>query len=129
MSEPLKLQDLMELGGVVGALRWQESRFINAIAYPARLVEYLGFDSEERARQLMLSTEAMGLSIKGVLEIDYYRDRKTNPHSLMPADGYMIHGQKFNLVCTLNRVAALVDNKIDYDLKGLFLKLALVRND
>jgi roadblock/LC7 domain-containing protein len=129
MSEPLKLQDLMEVNGVVAALRWQQSRFINAIAYPARLVEYLGFDGEERARQLMLSAEAMGLSIKGVLEIDYYRDRTGNPHSLMPADGYMIHGQKFNLVCTLNRVAVLVDNKVDYDLKGLFLKAALVRND
>lgn len=129
MSEALKLQDLMELDGVVGALRWQQSRFINAIAYPARLVEYLGFDSEDRARQLMLSAEAMGLSIKGVLEIDYYRDRTSNPHSLMPADGFMIHGQKFNLVCTLNRAAALVDNKIDYDLKRLFLKMALVRND
>jgi hypothetical protein len=32
-------------------------------------------------------------------------------------------------VCTLNRVATLVDNKVDYDLKGLFLKQALVRND
>jgi hypothetical protein len=41
----------------------------------------------------------------------------------------MIHVQKFNLVCTLNRVAARVENKIDYNLKGLFLKLALVRND
>lgn len=129
MSEPLKLQDLMEANGVVAALRWQQSRFINAIAYPARLVESLGFDGEERARQLMLSAEAMGLSIKGVLEIDYYRDRTGNPHSLMPADGFMIHGQKFNLVCTLNRVATLVDNRIDYDLKALFLKQALVVND
>ena len=129
MSEPLKLQDLMEANGVVAALRWQQSRFINAIAYPARLVEALGFDSEDRARQLMLSAEAMGLSIKGVLEIDYYRDRDHNPHSLMPADGYMIHGQKFNLVCTLNRVSTLVDNKIDYDLKALFRKQALVVND
>lgn len=129
MSEPLKLQDLMEANGVVAALRWQQSRFINAIAYPARLVESLGFEGEERARQMMLSAEAMGLSIKGVLEIDYYRDRTGNPHSLMPADGYMIHGQKFNLVCTLNRVATLVDNKVDYDLKGLFLKQALVVND
>jgi hypothetical protein len=119
----------MDVNGVVAALRWQQSRFINAIAYPARLVEYLGFDGEERARQLMLSAEAMGLAIKGVLEIDYYRDRTGNPHSLMPADGYMIHGQKFNLVCTLNRVAVLVDNKVDYDLKSLFLKCALVRND
>ena len=79
--------------------------------------------------RLGVSAEAMGLSIKGVLEIDYYRDRTGNPHSLMPADGYMIHGQKFNLVCTLNRVATLVDNKIDYDLKALFLKQALVVND
>ena len=129
MSEPLKLQELMEMKGVIGALRWQQSRFLNAIAYPARLVEFLGLENEERARQLMLSAEAMGLSIKGVLEIDYYRDRMSNPYSLMPADGYMIHGQKFNLLCTLNRAAAVVDNKVDYDVKALFWKLALVKND
>ncbi|MGK2940998.1 MAG: hypothetical protein ACSLFJ_04890 [Immundisolibacter sp.] len=129
MSEPLKLQDLMEMNGVIGALRWQQSRFQDAIAYPARLAEFLGLENEERARQMMLSAEAMGLSIKGVLEIDYYRDRSSNPFSLMPVDGYMIHGQKFNLLCTLNHVAAVVDNKVEYDVKALFRKLALVRND
>ena len=59
MSEPLKLQDLMEMDGVIGALRWQQSRFQDAIAYPARLAEFLGLENEERARQMMLSAEAM----------------------------------------------------------------------
>jgi hypothetical protein len=129
MSQAIKLQDLMEVDAVFGAVRWQESKLGKAVAYPPRLVEYVGFQNEERARHLMLSCEAMGLSIKGVMEMDYYDDRARFRTTVMPVDSFLIHGQKYSILCTLNRVAALLDNAVRYDVQALSLKLVLVRND
>lgn len=129
MSQALGLKDLMEVAGLYGAVRWQESQFAKAVAYPARLIEYVGFKEQERAQHVMLACEAMGLSIKGVMEMDYYEDRARFRTTVMPVDGYTVHGQKYSIVCTLNRVAALVDNSAGVDVHALTRKLALVRND
>mgnify|MGYP001261762511 CR=1 FL=1 len=128
MSQPLKLQDLMDVPAVFGAVRWQESLLGKAVAYPPRLIEYVGFQNEDRARHLMASCEAMGLSIKGVMEMDFYEDRARFRTTVMPVDSFLIHGQKYSILCALNRVAALVDNTVRYDVQELSLKLALVQN-
>lgn len=129
MSQALSLQNVMEVAGVYGTVRWQESQFAKSVAYPPRLIEYTGFQDQDRARNIMLACEAMGLSIKGVLEMDYYEDRARFRTTVMPVDGYTIHGQKYSIVCTLNRVAALVDNTAGVDVHALTRKLSLVRND
>ena len=128
MSKAFKLQDLMEVDAVFGAVRWQESLLGKAVAYPPRLVEYVGFQNEDRARHLMASCEAMGLSIKGVMEMDFHEDRARFRTTVMPVDAYLIHGQKYSILCSLNRVAALLDNAVRYDIQDLSLKLALVDN-
>lgn len=128
MSKPIRLQDLVEIDGVIGAVRWQESLLGKAVAAPPRLVEYVGLQKEERARHIMLSVEAMGLSIKGVVEMEYTTDRRDYKTSIMPVDSFMVHGQNYSLMAGLNRVAVLFDSHSGVDLQDLSLKLNLVEN-
>lgn len=128
MAKELKLSDLMQISGVVGAVRWRESD-IGKAGGGGRpiLVEWLGFESEERARRFVLSAEAIGLPMKGVIQLnlEFRTDFKNN---ITPMDGFYIHGFKYSMCCTLNRVAVMLDNSVPVDVQALPKKLVMVRN-
>ena len=128
MARELTLSDVMKIDGVVAAVRWRESDVGKAGGGSGpKLTEWLGFETEERARRFVLSAEAIGLPIKGVIQLNL-EFRTDFKHNITPMDGFYIHGFKYSMCCTLNRVAVMVDNQVSVDVQKLPGKLVLVRN-
>lgn len=128
MAEAITLTDLMDIPGVLGAVRWKEAVVGKAGAATAVLVEHLGFESEDRARQFMCAADAYGLGIKGVAQLNY-EFRPDFRQNVSPIDGFYIHGYKVSMLATWNRVGVLLDNATDVDVQGLPRRLVMVRND
>lgn len=127
MSTAIPFKNLLDIDGVVGAVRWRESVPGKGAATPPLLVEYIGDISEDRAERLMGHAEAAGLSILGVSQLSYHR-ASHDPTIVYPLDGYYAHSMRGSVASTINRVAVLLDNKVATDIQGLFLQMNLVDN-
>lgn len=128
MSEELTLSDIMKIDGVVGAVRWKESEVGKAGGGSGPIiVEWLGFESEQRSRRFVLTAEAIGLPMIGIIQLnlEFRTDFRNN---MTPMDGFYLHGFKYSMCAALNRVAVMLDNSVSVDVQGLPGKLVLVRN-
>lgn len=126
MSMPLMLEDLLAERGVVGAVSWVSSATGLARAAPPKLRKFVGFRRQERAERLMLTAEAIGLSVTAVLHLEAER-REAFRTTELPVDAVVVHGQKYSLVLGLGQTAALVNNSAEYDINAISRKLALVQ--
>lgn len=126
MPTPIALEALLETEGVLGAVRWKSSS-ISRTATPPELVEFTGQISEDRAERLMAHGEAAGMSVFGISQLSYQRAR-SDKTVVYPVDSYYVHGQYTSVIATINRVATLLDNKVDIDIQALISKMILVDN-
>jgi len=127
MSRRLELKDLMDIDGVIGAVRWKEAAVGRAVAAKPIVVEFYGFENEEAARRTMLAVDAIGLGVKGTAQLSYeYRPDFRELAS--PVDSFYVHGYKRSVLATLNKVMVLLDNEVKIDIQALPLQLVLVDN-
>jgi len=127
MSRELKLKDLMDIDGVIGACRWKEAVIGRAVAAKPIVVEWYGFENEDAARRSMLAVDAIGLGVKGAAQLSYeYRPDFRQLAS--PVDSFYVHGYKRSVLATLNKVMVLLDNDVKVDIQALPLQLILVDN-
>lgn len=127
MSTPIPFNSLLDIEGVVGAVRWRESVLGKGAATPPIVTEYIGDISEDRADRLMAHSEAAGLSVYGISQLSYHRASQ-DPTVVYPLDGYYVHSMRGSVVCTINRVSVLLDNKINTNIQDLISKMILVDN-
>lgn len=127
MSEPIPFSSLLDIKGVVGAVRWRECVRGMGAATPPIIVERIGDISDDRADRLMAHAEAAGLSVYGISQLSYQR-ASHDPTVVYPLDGYYVHSMRGSVVCTINRVAVLLDNKANTDIQALISKMILVDN-
>lgn len=127
MAQPNTLHDLMKTRGIVGAIRWRDAEVGKAGAAQPVLLEQLGFPSESRARHFMLAAGAYGHCVQAIaqLNVEFREDFREN---ISPLDAIYIHGYKFSMVASWNRVAALIDNAINVDIQNLTRQIVLVEN-
>ena len=127
MSTPIPFKDLLNIDGVIAAIRWRDSIPGRASASPPALVEAIGTIKPERAETLMGLAEATGLSIHGLSQLSHAR-ALTDPTVVYPLDGYYVHSMRGSVACTINRVAVQLDNKVSVDIQALFGKMNLIDN-
>jgi|TARA_R110002095_G_scaffold81752_2_gene71121 hypothetical protein len=127
MSTPILFNSLLDLDGVVGAVRWRESVPGKGAATPPFLIEHIGGISEDRAERLMAHAEAAGLGIMGISQLSYQR-ASHDPTVVYPLDAYYAHSMRGSVVCTINRVAVLLDNTVKADIQHIISKMILVDN-
>jgi|TARA_R110002074_G_scaffold373069_2_gene548801 hypothetical protein len=127
MSTPVPFNSLLNTDGVLGAVRWRESVAGKGAATPPFLVEYIGGITEDRAERLMAHAEAAGLGIMGISQLSYQRARHDQT-VVYPLDAYYLHSMRGSVVCTINRVAVLLDNSAKTDIQDLISKMILVDN-
>ena len=127
MSTPIAFNTLLDNDGVVGAVRWRESVPGKGASTPPILIEYIGDISGDRAERLMAHAEAAGLGVMGISQLSYQR-ASHDPTVVYPLDAYYVHSMRGSVVCTINRVAVLLDNSIKSDVQGLISQMILVDN-
>jgi hypothetical protein len=127
MSEPILFSSLLEIDGIIGAVRWRETLPGKGAVSPPKLIEYIGSISEDRASRLMAHAEAAGLSVFGISQLSYHRAPK-DKSVVYPLDAYYVHSMNSSVVSTINRIAVLLDNKIDTDIQSLIKNMILVDN-
>lgn len=125
MSKQNSLQDLMKIDCVIAVCRWKEAIIGKAGAAAPVLQEQIGFESDKHAHQVMLGVDAYGLSVRGIAHINYeFLDEFRR--NVSPLDGIYIHGYKYSMVATWNKVAAMVDNSKSIDIQAVIKELVLV---
>lgn len=127
MSTPIPFNSLLDIEGVIGAVRWRETVAGKGAITPPFLIEYIGNITEDRAERLMAHAEAGGLGIMGISQLSYQR-ASSDPSVVYPLDAYYAHSMRGSVVVTINRVAALVDNDVNLDIQGLISKMIMVDN-
>ena len=127
MATPVPFKDLLDIDGVVGAVRWRESVMGKGAATPPLIVEFIGNITQDRAERMMAHSEAGGLAIYGISQLSYQR-ASHDPTVVYPLDGYYAHSMRGSVACTINRVAVLLDNKIEVHIQPLLSKMILVDN-
>ena len=127
MAEPISLRELIKIDGIVGAVRWKDAVVGKAGAAAPVLQEYVGLESEERARHLMLAAEAYGLSIRGIAQLNY-EFREDFRQNISPLDAFYIHGYKYSMFAAWNGVGALIDNAVNVDIEALSRTMVMVVN-
>ena len=127
MSTPIAFDSLLDNDGVVGAVRWRESVPGKGAATPPILIEHIGDISDDRAERLMAHAEAAGLGVMGISQLSYQR-ASHDPTVVYPLDAYYVHSMRGSVVCTINRVAVLLDNRVKSDVQGLISQMILVDN-
>ncbi|OUR89194.1 hypothetical protein A9Q85_02410 [Cycloclasticus sp. 44_32_T64] len=127
MSTPIPFESLLEIDGVVGAVRWRETVAGKGAVTPPFLTEFIGGISEDRAERLMAHSEAAGLAVMGISQLSYHRASQ-DPTVVYPLDGYYVHSMRGSVVCTINRVSVLLDNAISVNVQDLISKMILVDN-
>ncbi|MBQ0724463.1 MAG: hypothetical protein KBT50_00705 [Cycloclasticus sp.] len=127
MSTPIPFNSLLDIDGVMGAVRWRESVPGKGAATPPFLIEHIGDISEDRADRLMAHAEAAGLGVMGISQLSYQR-ASHDPTVVYPLDAYYLHSMRGSVVCTINRVAVLLDNKIKTDIQSLISQMILIDN-
>lgn len=127
MSTPYPFSSLLDIDGVVGAVRWHEAVAGKGAISPPLLTEYIGGITEDRAERLMAHSEAAGLGIMGISQLSYHRAREDKT-VMYPLDGYYLHSRQGSVVSTINRVSVLLDNSKTVDIQDLIGKMNLVDN-
>jgi len=127
MSTPVPFNSLLNTDGVLGAVRWRESVPGKGSATPPFLVEHIGEISEDRAERLMAHAEAAGMAVLGISQLSYQRTRHDQT-VVYPLDAYYVHSMRGSVVCTINRVAVLLDNSVKTDIQDLISKMIMVDN-
>ena len=127
MSTPIAFDSLLDNDGVVGAVRWRESVPGKGAATPPILIEHIGDISDDRAERLMAHAEAAGLGVMGISQLSHQR-ASHDPTVVYPLDAYYVHSMRGSVVCTINRVAVLLDNRVKSDVQGLISQMILVDN-
>ena len=127
MSTPIPFKSLLDIDGVVGAVRWRETVAGKGAITPPFLTEYIGNISEDRAERLMAHSEAAGLGVMGISQLSYHR-ASTDPSIVYPLDAYYLHSMRGSVVCTINRVSVLLDNDVNVDIQALISQMILVDN-
>jgi len=127
MAIPVPFESLLEVEGVLGAVRWRESVPGKGAVTPPFMSEYIGKITEDRASRLMAHAEAAGLSIFGISQLSYHRAPE-DKSVVYPLDAYYAHSINSSVVATINRVAVLLDNNDKTDIQALIGKMILVDN-
>jgi hypothetical protein len=127
MSTPVPFHSLLDIDGVVGAVRWRETVAGKGAVTPPFLTEYIGNITEDRAERLMAHSEAAGLGIMGISQLSYHRASEDKT-VVYPLDSYYLHSMRGSVVCTINRVSVLLDNRIKTDIQDLIAQMILVDN-
>jgi len=127
MSTPIPFKSLLEIDGVIGAVRWRESVAGKGAIAPPFLVEHIGEISVERAKRLMTHSEALSLSIHGISQIGHEAAAKDST-IVYPVDAFAAHGMRTSIISTINRVTVLYDNNMKLDIQDLTEKMNLVDN-
>jgi len=127
MATPIPFKNLLDIDGVIGAVRWRESVPGKGAATPPLVVEFIGNITKDRAERLMGHSEAAGLSVYGISQLSYQRASQ-DPTVVYPLDGYYIHSMRGSVACTINRVSVLLDNKVTVNIQDLFLQMNLIDN-
>ena len=127
MATPVPFNALLDIDGVVGAVRWRETVVGKGAVTPPFLTEYIGDITEDRAERLMAHSEAAGLGIMGISQLSYHR-ASHDKTVVYPLDGYYLHSRQGSVVCTINRVSVLLNNAIATDIQDLIAKMNLVDN-
>jgi len=127
MSTPIIFSTLLDVEGVVGAVRWREAVAGKGAVSPPLLTEHIGNITEDRAERLMAHSEAAGLGIMGISQLSYHRASEDKT-VVYPLDSYYLHSMRGSVVCTINRVSVLLDNNVKTDIQDLIAKMILVDN-
>lgn len=127
MATPVPFESLLDIDGVIAAVRWRSSVVGATTASPPILSEAIGSIERERAKILIAMAEASGLSIYALSQLNHER-AETDNTVVYPLDGYYVHSMRGSVVATINRVAVQLDNKIRADVQGLIGKMILVDN-
>ncbi len=127
MAEPVSFNSLLETDGVLGAVRWRESVPGKGAITPPLMLEFIGSITEDRASRLMAHAEAAGLGIFGISQLSYHRAPE-DKSVVYPLDAYYVHSMSSSVVATINRVAVLLDNKVNVDIQKLIHKMIMVDN-
>ncbi len=127
MSTRVPFKYLLEIEGVIGAVRWRETVAGKGAITPPFLVEHIGDISVERAKRLMTHCEALSLSIHGISQIGHEAAVK-DPTVVYPVDAFAAHGMRTSVISTINRVSVLFDNKVKLDIQALTEKMNLIDN-
>ncbi|MEL0082345.1 MAG: hypothetical protein VW985_04805 [Gammaproteobacteria bacterium] len=127
MAEQLTLQELARQPGVIGAARWKASQYSTNMAAGPVLVESAGSIDQERASRLMNNSEVAGMSVMGVGMLN----KSSNPddtRNVFPIDSYYVNGKGTSMIATFNRVAVLLDNSVDYEVREIIEMMNRVGN-
>lgn len=127
MSTPVSFNALLDIDGVVGAVRWREAVTGKGAVSPPFLTEFIGNITEDRAERLMAHSEAAGLGIMGISQLSHHRASEDKT-VVYPLDSFYLHSMHGSVVCTINRVSVLLDNAVKTDIQDLIATMILVDN-
>ena len=80
-----------------------------------------------RAERLVNNAEVAGMSVMGVGMLN----KTNNPgdkRNVFPIDSYYINGQDTSMIATFNRVAVLLDNSVDYEVREIIAMMNQIGN-
>ncbi|MBL4623187.1 MAG: hypothetical protein JKY89_12400 [Immundisolibacteraceae bacterium] len=118
MAEEITLETLARQPGVIGAARWKTSEYATNMAAQPVLTEAAGSIDRRRAARLMNNAEVAGMSMMGISMLN----NTSNPddsRNVYPVDSYYVNGQHTSMIATFNRVAVLLDNSVDYEVREI----------
>lgn len=127
MATEISLQELARTPGVIGAARWKASQYNTNMAAAPVLVESAGDIDNSRAERLVNNAEVAGMSVMGVGMLN----KTNNPgdkRNVFPIDSYYINGQDTSMIATFNRVAVLLDNSVDYEVREIIAMMNQIGN-
>ena len=127
MAEEITLEELARQPGVIGAARWKTSEYATNMAAQPVLTEAAGNIDHERAARLMNNAEVAGMSMMGIAILN----NTSNPddtRNVYPVDSYYVNGQHTSMIATFNRVAVLLDNGTDYEVREIIGMMNQVGN-
>ena len=118
MAEEITLEELARQPGVIGAARWKTSEYATNMAAQPVLTEAAGSIDHERAARLMNNAEVAGMSMMGISMLNNSSNPGDN-RNVYPVDSYYVNGQHSSMIATFNRVAVLLDNSVDYEVREI----------
>ena len=127
MADEITLEELARQPGVIGAARWKTSEYATNMAAQPVLTQAAGSIDHERAARLMNNAEVAGMSMMGISMLN----NSSNPddsRNVYPVDSYYVNGQHSSMIATFNRVAVLLDNSVDYEVREIISLMNRVGN-
>ena len=127
MATEISLHELAREPGIIGAARWKASQYSTNMAASPVLVESAGDIDKTRAERLMNNAEVAGMSVMGIGMLN----KTGNPddsRNVFPIDAYYINGQATSMIATFNRVAVLLDNSVEYEVREVIALMNRIGN-